>query len=506
LHLVGAHTTASSPPPPFRLLVREIVQGSGFYSLPVVAQRLVGFVLLPLYTRRLTPADYGVLDLLDQSFSLFAIVFGINYSAALAYHFFENDSPAMRSRTVSTAMVGAGLIGIVAAAAGVALATAFSRLVFGTDSYSQYFQIMAAATGLSFIIEAGFAWLRVENRAALSSLIAILRLAISAVLVCVFLLVFHLKVSGVLFANILTSAVITLVIVAYWVNSTRVTFDVSLFLRMLRYSMPIALTCIAMFILHSGDRFILQRYGNLSVIGIYSLGYKIGMLVALIHGAFNTYWFAQVFQIAKRDDGREVISRTFTYMAAVLSLVALGLIVVTPVILALVVGPAFAPAAAIVPLIVVAYLVRAFGDFFRALFYVANRPGLDAASNWIGALVCVAACFLLIPRYGMWGAATATLIAFLVIGLLVMVWTRALMPIHLEAVRLTKLFAVLTASLCLFFMVPTNSTAAQLSWAAVILVLFVGGLWMVRFPTVGERQLVVERAAIFRSRLARGRI
>lgn len=478
-----------------------MVQGTGAYSLPVIAQRLVGFLLLPLYTKYLTPADYGVLELLDQSFSLFAVLLGINYANSLAYHFFEHDSPAWRSQAVGTAMVGAGLMGAAATLVGVVLSTPFSYVVFGDAHYAPYFRLFAAATGLTFISEAGFAWLRVENRALLSSTIAILRIGVHATLAAFFLVVLQTKIVGILLSGILASFVAASILVAYWVRTTQLSFDSILFVRMIRYSIPIAVGSIALFVIHAGDRFVLQRYTDLSVTGIYALGYKIGMIIALIHGSFFAYWTAQVFQIAKREDSIEVIGRTFTYMMLALTFAALSLIVTTPAVLRILATPAFEPAGTVVPLIIAAYLCRAVGDFFRVTFYIKNRPDLDAKCNWIGALVCLVGYFALIPRYGMIGAAVATLITFIVIAVIALSWARPLMTIRLESARLWKIGATLGVLVAGFFMLPASSTATRILWAGVFIPAFPLTLWIIGFATPGEKTTLNTLAGALLQRL-----
>ena len=109
---------------------------------------------------------------------------------------------------------------------------------------------------------------------------------------------------GVLSANLCAIALSAIVLTVYCFRIYRFVFDRALFVRMVRFAVPLGLSGIAMFIIHFGDRFIIPQYRPFSDLGMYAVAYKIGMLISVIHGSFQNYWSAQIYQIAKRPDAR----------------------------------------------------------------------------------------------------------------------------------------------------------------------------------------------------------
>jgi O-antigen/teichoic acid export membrane protein len=241
-------------------------------------------------------------------------------------------------------------------------------------------------------------------------------------------------------------------------------------------------------IINFGDRFFLPHYRPLADLGIYVLAYKVGMLIAFVYGSFDAHWSAQVFQIMRREDSDRVFARMFTYVVLGLSSAGLALVVCARPILRIMVAPAFQDAAALVPVIVLAYFIRALGDFLRSLFLVAGRTGYDAITNWFGALVCLASYWMLIPRFGIWGAAFATVIAFAVIAVVSAVWAYRVQRYRIEAGRLAKVGAALTVAILPCFVLPASSLLAQIGVAAGSLAIFPAALWILRFATPGELQ------------------
>jgi len=437
--------------------------------------------LLPLYTRHLTPADYGVMDLLDQAGNFLAILFGGNFSGAMFYFFFQKEDQQSRNRAAATNILGCLLAGALFAVFGVLFAVPISNLVFQSAAMATYFRILFVTMGLTFALEAVKSWLRAENKPHLFTATALVRLALVVVCSAVLLVVFSLGVRGILLSNLIVTAVATPVLLFYALRRVGLRFDGPLFGRMVAFAIPLALSGVALFVMHFADRFVLQRYVSLSDLGQYSVGYKIGMLMAFIHSSFHQYWSAQAYQLLRRPNAEVLLSRIFTYMMVILAFCGLGLVAVTKPVLALLANSDYGKAALVVPIIVFAYYLRAAGDFFRVLFSVHKKTSWDAACNWSGALVCMACYLVLIPRYGAWGAAVATAITFFVVLLVAFAMARQLMPLPLEFDRLAKLGALALALGVIPVKLANAPLASQITGAFAVALLYPSVLWLTGF-------------------------
>ncbi|RPJ37188.1 MAG: hypothetical protein EHM21_18325, partial [Chloroflexi bacterium] len=354
--------------------------------------------------------------------------------------------------------------------------------------YSLY--LVFATMAPIFLLEALLGWLRVENRPGTWVIGTLLRLGTTILGVVLFVAVFRLRVVGVQYAALAAALVPAAVLGVYCLLKIRASFDARLFLRMTRFAIPLGLSGIAIFIIHFGDRFILRRYVTFADLGLYGLAYKIGMLVSALYASFHTYWSAQVYQVMRRDDATEIFARLFTYMTLAISFCGLSIVVCSKPALKLLVAPAYHEAAPIIPLLVAAYCIRSVGDFVRCLFLVEGRPGYDAISTWIASAVCLAAYFVMIPSFGVWGAAAATAITFLVFTGISIIWTYRIRPYRVEASRLAKVGVALAAVSIPYAALPVTSLPAQIAWATLLITAFPGLLWLMRFPTVGERAAI----------------
>lgn len=474
-----------------RKLFKDILQGSGIYLFGSIAQRFAGVLMIPITTRFLTTAEFGIADLLEQSTSVLSLLLGTRFGSALGYFYFETDSAESRRSVVTTSILGAGSLGLLATLICRPFATALSRLVFGDASAGRYFEILFLLMPASFIAEAAYSLLRVENRPAAYTLMSFLRLGSQIAGIVVFVACLKLRVMGIVYSSCLAGVLVAAIMAVYCFRRFRSRFDFQTFVRMTKYAVPLGLAGIAIFFVNVGDRFILPHYRPLSELGIYVLAYRIGMLLGFFYASFHTYWSAQVFAIMRREDADSVFARTFTYVMLGLSFSGVALIVCTPPALRILVAPAFRGAAGVVPVIVAAYYIRSAGDFLRCIFLVEGRPGYDAVCSWVGAAACAVGYLVFIPKFGMWGAAYATLAAFSLIGIFSIVWTYRLRPYRMEAARLIKIGVAGAVAMMPYCAIRGSSVAASIGSAALSMTLFPLVLWLLRFPTAGERKTVL---------------
>ena len=96
--------------------IRDILKHSGIYAVGQILGRLASLLLLPLYTRCLTPADYGCVAILDLTAGLLAVFLGAGMASAVTRFHFDTDKEDERRRVWWTglsylAMASAVLIG-----------------------------------------------------------------------------------------------------------------------------------------------------------------------------------------------------------------------------------------------------------------------------------------------------------------------------------------------------------------------------------------------------------
>jgi O-antigen/teichoic acid export membrane protein len=263
--------------------------------------------------------------------------------------------------------------------------------------------------------------MRALNRPSAYVTASLLRLTL-AVTLNVVLLWLGFKVYAVLFSSLAVTVAMAAYMGIFSLSGIRwwLRFDRALMLQFVRYSAPLGISGLSMLVINYGDRFFLQRSVSLADIGIYSLAYKLGMLVTYIQMPFDVYWRSQMFTIVREPGGGKVYVRIATYLALGLTFVVVLFALFADPVIRIMTPSAFWPAAQYVPWIAAAYVIRTVGAHFRCVFLLEGQTGKELHVTAAGAVTCLASYAVLIPRFGLAGAVASTVLGFsvmLVLGL-----------------------------------------------------------------------------------------
>ncbi|HYT94545.1 MAG TPA: polysaccharide biosynthesis C-terminal domain-containing protein, partial [Gemmataceae bacterium] len=233
-------------------------------------------------------------------------------------------------------------------------------------------------------------------------------------------------------------------------------------------------------LLNYGDRFFLLRSAGSYEVGLYAFGYKVALAVGLFaRGPLLMVWSSYMYPLARSADAAHVFGRAFTRMQAGYVFIGLGLCLFLDKAIALLGGSAYSQAAAIVPVIVLAYFFLGSADLMDGAFYLRRRTDLKTWVALASTVLMLALYALLIPLWGSSGAAWATVVGFAIHAALTRWVSQPLFAVHHEPGRIAAML-VLAASLWgLSLLLPASVWAmpAKLGlWALWPLGLWLGGL------------------------------
>lgn len=468
--------------------INTTISHTGIYAIGNVIRYMTSFVMLPIYTRYLTPADYGVLELLSTIVDFVGILLGMRIGEAVFRYYVEQESSKQKNTVIMTAMVLVALTFGFGVLVMVVLALPISGLVFGSADYMHYVQLFAVIMLLQALAEVPLILMRAQQRPWLFVSFSTLKLLLQVGFNIYFVVLLDLKVEGVIYSGLISSAIFAILLLVYVISTIGlVRPDYSLGRKMIGFSLPLMLSGLGAFYLTFGDRYFLRVYSDLSEIGIYALGYKFGFLLGyMIWVPFSNVWDTQKYHIHKQTDGKLVFQRTFLLLSFVTILLGLGMSLFVEDVLRVMSAPEFWPASHIVPVIVVAYIVQMWTFYCSLGIYLRGNTMQMAYSTAIASVAITVTYFLLIPPFGGMGAAVATLLAFLVRLIWVDWAARKHYDMELPWGRVLSILGVATAVyMAGSIWVPEHWLAALL-WKSALCMAYIG-LFLV-MPIFTERQ------------------
>jgi len=471
--------TEGAPPPPPSLAgqLRALLGQSLVYGTADVFGRALNFLFLPVYLSLLTPADMGTLGLLFLFSSLAKIVVRLGLDAGFFRVHYDLDDEPRRRRLAGTALVfsllvAAAFMGLVVLGAG-----PLTRFLLGSAAPRTWVILAAADVSVGALLFVPLNLLRIEERARLFTAASMFRHTANAVLKAL-LLVKGWGVAGPLWSDVLSTAALAVVLLPLLFRRTRPALDRPLLREMLGFGLPKVPHGLMVQVQNLADRKILDLFVPRATVGLYQVGYSLAEAVKFPLSSFETAWGPFVYSRLKQPDAPRTLARVATWAFAAFVLVGLGVALVARELLTIMSPrhPEWRAAAAVVPVVVLAYL-------FHGLFLLTSIGiGIAKAARRypmvtaVAAGVNVAANFLLIPRFGMLGAAWATVLSYAVMAGLGYSLSRALYPIRYEGGRMLHVALCGAAAYALAGLAPeallpalSVKAAALLSYPALLL-------------------------------------
>jgi O-antigen/teichoic acid export membrane protein len=378
-----------------------------------VVQNITSLVMLPIYTRFLTPSDYGIIEILNMILDVTLIVFGLRVDQGLFRYYYDEEDPQRRKAIVSTVLfltLGLNFIGAV-------FLVAFSPLLassfLGDSGMWTYLAVYSLCLLAPALVGVPYSYTRLIARPGLFLTLSITKLAVQVGLNVLFVVGLKLKARGVILSTISTQLLLGSVFTFVLLRNVGWRFERSVCKRLFSFSLPLVLSGVASFYVVFGDRFFLRRSWGLAAVGLYGLAYRFGFSFwGLTYGPFQRAWDGQKYEIHKQPDAKATFQLVFSLISKGLLLGALCVSLFIKDFLHIFVGPEYQSAAALVPLIMAAYVVRPLTDFCGFGNLIKERTGHVARASWLSAGVMTAGYLFLIPTFGAIGAATTTLAGF----------------------------------------------------------------------------------------------
>jgi O-antigen/teichoic acid export membrane protein len=310
-------------------------------------------------------------------------------------------------------------------------------------------------------------------------------------------------VRGSLEGNLLGQVAVLLLFAPALLNAMRARFSREDLREMLAFGLPLVPAMLASLSLTVSDRYFLRAFSTFDEIGVYGLGYRIGLIVqVIVVTPFNLSWGPVMWSVADKPYANRFYAKVLTYFAAVSLYVALGLSILSPELLRLASRQeAYWRAWQVVPLIALSYVL--YGIYFQMAVGVNLRKKTQYMPFIVGAAAVLNLLlnFLLIRPWGMMGAAISTLVSYSVLSLLVYVVSRRFYPLQYEWNRLLKLAVLFGVACGAGLLVHTDWLFVTIGIKLVLLLLCPLALYVMRFFAPEELARMSQLVAMGRSRL-----
>lgn len=396
---------------------KKIVYNSLTYFLFSIISQILNFILIPIYTKNITTDEFGQYNIVTslQSFLSIFITLGI-FSGLMRFMGDTDDKQSLKNTALNFSVMWGAAICIIIKI----IAPILAPVLFKEDPLGyKYIEYIAQNASLLCIISIYTSFLSMEFKALKASIIETAKMILLIFLTYYYL---NLKIKkggipsiiGIFHSQLICYGIVVVFLILIDIKNIRLKIKLKQLKLMLSFGLGIIPGQVSSWVLTLVDRYFIKNMINLSAVGIYSMGYKIGMIIEpLFLAPFQSTFTPFKFSVYKEQDGKEKIIEFFNIYNFLGWFVILGLSLYAEIAIKILSTSDYSSAYIIVPTIAFSYYLWGMGSFYNLGLIIANKMLLSSMIVSSAAVINIILDALFIPYLGIYGAALATALSYI---------------------------------------------------------------------------------------------
>lgn len=396
----------------FKNLGKDIIG----YGLMHGISKSINLLLLPFLTRQFTTSEYGTIDIIVTLSSLLALFITVSLENTVMRFWNESKKVNKQSELFSGTLLLVFSLGIIVCSIVYIFSEFLSDLLLQDSTYWEYIFLGA----LSALFMAGnsvpLATLRMRRRIIAYNVINIIQ-SISYVGLAILLIIgYKFSVEGVFLAFVFSHFISFIIGINF--NSAFVTTNITwAYLKpSLKYSLPMFPAVFVTWLNNQADRFLLLYLLGLGAVGVFGASAKIAAIIAMLVTIFRRAWSPLAIDAIEDDEQsrNEFYKKTLNYYLVTMLSIGLVITLLSQQILNLLVPQEYHYGYVIIPWLIGAKILHGAASMTNLGTVISKKTIGNSIAAWSGAIVNVCLGLILIPIYGISGAAIGSFVAELI--------------------------------------------------------------------------------------------
>lgn len=391
-------------------MLKKFFKDGLIYSLGSILSKTLGLLLLPLYTRVLSPDDYGIIDLMGIFGNLINLTIALEITQAICIYYIESKEKKDKIEFASTALNFTFIVYSIFLILCFIMPETFSRLILGTSEHKDIFLLSSISIYLSGFLHFFQILLRSDFQARNFTFLTLVFSLSTIFSSMIYILILKMGIYG-SFYGLITGNLIGCILGFYFSKSSyKPIFSLNKFKKMLKFSIPLVPSSIGVFIFIYIDRIAIKELMSTADVGIYGIAYKFASVVGIFLGGFQTSITPLIYEHYKEDKTPNEIAKIFNLFCFTGFILFLFLSLFSFEIISFFTSKEYIEAYKVVPILGFAVVTSLIYVFAPGLAINKNTKDMAFISIFCG-IINTLLNFILIPIMSLSGSALATLIS-----------------------------------------------------------------------------------------------
>jgi O-antigen/teichoic acid export membrane protein len=448
--------------------IKSLSKQTLIYGTSTIIGRFLNFLLVPLYTNIFPPSEYGIVTLVFAYIAMLNIFYSIGMESGY-FKFASTLEVGDEKQNFTHPYVTVFLNALVLSTVILILSDTLTGIISLNSQYSSFVRYSALILFFDAIVLVPFAHLRLKNKASRFAAIKITNIAVNVVLNILLVVVLRMGLIAIFISNLAASFVTFLLLIPVVYKNLSFTFNSKLLDELWRFSLPYVPSGLASNMIIVISRPIMQYLTDDATIGIFRANLSLAIFMSLIVQMFEYAWRPFFLQNANEPNAKQLFSKIMTVFVGFASLILIIITFFVDNIIKIplpfrghLIGVKYWGGVYIVPIILFAYLFNGIYINLMVGIYVEKKTKYLPFITGLGAVITIALNFILIPIWGLTGAALATLFSYLSMAIYLYAVSQKFYPIKYEMKKICLMCLINISALLIYYAMYYNQIPSNL--------------------------------------------
>jgi O-antigen/teichoic acid export membrane protein len=445
--------------------IKRLGADTAIYGISTIIGRFLTFLLVPFYTNVLTTSQYGIVANVYSYIAFLNVLYSYGMESAY-FRYASTLETGDAKEKFSTPLFSIAATSTVFSGLIVAFAVPLTHVFLIRESLYPILYYSAGILFFDALVIVPFASLRLARRAKFFATLKTINIVSNVTFNIVSLLWLKWGVEGIFISGLASSALTFVLLIPHIVKNSTWKFSSTLYSALLKFGLPYIPVGLSGMVLQVIDRPMLIAFTNESNVGIYQANYRLGIFMNLVTSMFDYAWKPFFLSHAKDENAKTLFARVLTYFLLAMCGIFLFLsffisdLVQIQIFGRHIIHPDYWVGLGVVPVVLLAYIFGGISIHLNAGIFIEKKTAYLLPTSILGALSNIVANLILIPKYGIMGAAYATLIAYALSAFALYFIVIRFYTIEYELGRLIKLALSIGVIYSLFVVVQTQGISS----------------------------------------------
>ncbi len=389
---------------------KQLVKNTMIIAIGKLSTQIISYILLPLYTSKLSPAEYGSYDFVCTVSLFLCPLITLLMEESMFRFLIDATNKGEEKRIISQTIIYT-VLGVV-----VFVPLAIIALNLFSDYNGMFifafimFVISNIFIGLSNALARGLSKIKLYS---LSNFI----LGIGTIILNIIFIVFLKSgAEGLLWSNTIANiatAVTIFAMLKLWKYIGK--FNKKLMKEMVHYSAPLVPNSISWNIINMSDRIILTQMISSAANGIYAMASKFPNIINVVYGYFYTAWKESAARITKENNKEAYYNSIYHDTKRILFSVTICLIAIMPFAFPILINKTYNEAYVYIPIIMISTYYSNLSSYYGGIFAAFKDTKIMGTTTLVAATINLVIDLILVKFMGIYAACFSTLIADLIV-------------------------------------------------------------------------------------------